>query len=64
MCSNGSGGAGDARLLPVRVRRVKTKVLRQWMIDNKNHPYPSREEKEYLSSQCNMTVVQVSSESE
>eukprot|EP00117_Sycon_ciliatum_P000889 scpid74688/ scgid6782/ Homeobox protein PKNOX2; PBX/knotted homeobox 2 len=54
------GAAGDARLLPVRVRRVRTKILRQWMIDNKNHPYPSREEKEYLASQCDMTVVQVS----
>ena len=58
--SNGSGGTFDGRQVPLHIRREKTKVLRQWLIDNENNSYPYKQEKEYLSWQSDMSVAQVS----
>ncbi|CAO3577717.1 unnamed protein product [Absidia cylindrospora] len=40
--------------------KAVTTVLRDWLADHKLHPYPTDEEKLYLSQQTNLTLNQVS----
>jgi len=38
----------------------KSVVLKKWLSENTNHPYPTEQEKEYFSKTLSMTLSQVS----
>ncbi|KAI5794201.1 homeobox KN domain-containing protein [Pyronema domesticum] len=61
----GSGHAEDYDNRQVKRRRGNlpknvTDLLRQWLNDHLNHPYPSEDEKQWLMTQTGLTIHQIS----
>jgi len=48
-------GKGHARRLPDQ----STRILKKWYFDHRDHPYPSKQEKEYLMSSTGLNLKQI-----
>jgi hypothetical protein len=58
---NEDTGAGPKKgAAAARFPRAWIKILKDWMIEHIDHPYPTDEEKEALKAQTGMTISQIS----
>jgi hypothetical protein len=58
--NEGAGEGSKKGAAAARFPRASIKILKDWMIEHIDHPYPTDEEKESLKAQTELTISQIS----